>query len=234
MFVYKITNNINGKSYIGQTKRSPHIRWKEHKTRNNSVCPKLKRAFEKYGTENFSFEILCEVNTLEELNKKEVELISKYNTIDNGYNIDMGGKNKKRPKEVVEKILKAVKRKIVYQYDLKGNFIAKYKSITEAANKNNIHMTSIIHCMKERKMIAGNFQWKDFYSKKINPVKNKMVKPRPRRQVCKYSKNMKLLAVYKNAAEAARKNNFKGKAGIVKVCNGKQKTCGGFYWAYKE
>lgn len=61
--IYKITNNINGKVYIGQS-IDINKRWKEHKYRsqipNKEYDKYLYRAFRKYGLENFTFEILEE------------------------------------------------------------------------------------------------------------------------------------------------------------------------------
>lgn len=82
--IYKITNLINGKNYIGQ---SIHIeqRWLEHC--RNSTKSLISQAIKKYGKENFSFQILEECNQ-NDLNKKESFYIQQYNSISpNGYNI---------------------------------------------------------------------------------------------------------------------------------------------------
>lgn len=92
--IYKITNLINGNSYIGL---STHIedRWKYHQTKYNWEREKdktLYQAFIKYGVENFSFEILEECLP-EELSEKEKFYINKYNTYKNGYNMTAGGED---------------------------------------------------------------------------------------------------------------------------------------------
>ena len=53
-FIYKITNNINQKSYIGKTERSIEVRYKEHLRHRNYLNLPLYKAFNKYGIENFS------------------------------------------------------------------------------------------------------------------------------------------------------------------------------------
>lgn len=82
--IYKITNLINGFSYIGQ---SVHIerRWQEHlRPSANSLIAK---AIKVYGKENFNFEIIEECSQ-EELNYKERYWIQYYNTVTpNGYNV---------------------------------------------------------------------------------------------------------------------------------------------------
>ena len=90
--IYKITNKINGKIYIGQTKH-PHRRWIEHKTKANKHRDNfpIHLAISKYGSENFLFEIL---EWTEDYNKREKELIEFYDSISpNGYNIAPGGSN---------------------------------------------------------------------------------------------------------------------------------------------
>ena len=94
--IYKITNNINGKMYIGQS-NNIYRRWKEHKSKyswytQNNI---LYKAFQKYGIDNFTFEIIHECDE-SELNDKEVYYIQQYNTFiksenSNGYNITLGG-----------------------------------------------------------------------------------------------------------------------------------------------
>ena len=56
-FIYKITNKVNNKVYIGQTSRSLEIRWREHKSRAGCYYTShLYSAMNKYGVDNFIFE----------------------------------------------------------------------------------------------------------------------------------------------------------------------------------
>lgn len=93
-FIYKITNTINGKIYIGQTKRSLQVRWRAHvnDSRNNRRRGYLKRAIEKYNARNFKIEALEEVET-QYLDEREIALIEQYRSTDPtiGYNIAKGG-----------------------------------------------------------------------------------------------------------------------------------------------
>lgn len=92
--IYKITNKINGKSYIGQ---SIHIedRWTDEKYASkdkNNTCynSTLSKAFRKYGIENFNFEILEECEK-QELSEREIYYIALYDTYNLGYNETSGG-----------------------------------------------------------------------------------------------------------------------------------------------
>lgn len=90
--IYKITNKINGKCYIGQS-TDIEKRWKTHKSNWIQKTERRKllyRAFRKYGIENFTFEILqkCKKEILDE---REEYWIAKYDSFKNGYNMNRGG-----------------------------------------------------------------------------------------------------------------------------------------------
>lgn len=94
MIIYKITNKINGKVYIGQTIHSLEARWKRHlKCARDGVDTHLYQAIRKYGEENFIPEIVCEANTKKELNILETYYIQEYDSIHVGYNMVDGGNN---------------------------------------------------------------------------------------------------------------------------------------------
>jgi len=93
-YIYKITNNINNKCYIGKTSNI-NRRFSDHKRLAFSINKDHKeyektlyRAFRKYGLENFSFEILEETDSP---NDRESYWINFYDSIINGYNEGLGG-----------------------------------------------------------------------------------------------------------------------------------------------
>lgn len=90
-YIYKITNKINGKSYIGQT-TDYQRRFREHRNKGYGEEPNkpLYKAFDKYGIDNFDFEVIEDLT--ENYNEKEKYWIQYYNTLlPNGYNIEPGG-----------------------------------------------------------------------------------------------------------------------------------------------
>lgn len=93
MIIYKITNNINNKIYVGQTTQKVSRRLRRHASgKEESV---ISRAIKKYGIEKFNIEELYYSFSLEDLNEKEKFFIKEMNTISpNGYNIRSGGDNK--------------------------------------------------------------------------------------------------------------------------------------------
>ncbi len=89
--IYKHTNKINGKVYIGQTIQIDNLerRWRRSDKTYNSYksCPAFFNALTKYGWDNFETEILQECSTQDELNKQEEYFINLHNCIaPNGYN----------------------------------------------------------------------------------------------------------------------------------------------------
>ena len=77
--IYKITNTLNNHSYIGLSTKLED-RWKYHNDQYNWKREKSKalyQAFQKYGIENFTFEIL-EESSIEELSEKEKYYVNKF------------------------------------------------------------------------------------------------------------------------------------------------------------
>lgn len=149
-YIYKIENQINHKIYIGKTEHiNPQKRWMEHKSDSknpNRNHRALYRAMNKYGIENFSFEILEETNNPEE---REMDYIRQYDTYHNGYNETLGGDGSKYLDLPEQEICK---------------FYLEHKHLAETANyfgrdpltikkvlyKNNIEIISNIDIIKEK------------------------------------------------------------------------------------
>jgi group I intron endonuclease len=106
--IYKITNKINGKSYVGQTTQSISKRFSDHcyETRNNRY---VSNSIRKHGKENFIVEEIAIANNQNELNELEVYYVDLHQTMyPNGYNHRSGGKqNGKCSDELKRKISQA-------------------------------------------------------------------------------------------------------------------------------
>lgn len=95
--IYKLTNQINNKVYIGQTYRSAEERWKEHQSHAKTGNTPLSHAIVKYGWDSFKKEIIDTATSQEEANKKEIYWIEYYHCSvmvygkESGYNITTGG-----------------------------------------------------------------------------------------------------------------------------------------------
>jgi len=151
MFVYLITNSVNGKRYVGQTSQTLTQRWKDHRTHGH--CRYLHNAIQKYGKENFIVEPICEVSTRELANELEKEYIERYRTLaPNGYNLELGG-DAKGSCLVGRKLSEETKRKL--SNALKGRTIPEATRV--AASLANLgRPLSDEHCQKISRALKGN------------------------------------------------------------------------------
>lgn len=89
--VYKITNTVNGRLYIGKTIRTLEARWRQHRADSTRYDYPLYRAMKKYGKDKFLIILLQECETLSDLNEKELEWAQRLNSFaPNGYNLTAG------------------------------------------------------------------------------------------------------------------------------------------------
>jgi group I intron endonuclease len=223
-YIYKITNRISKKCYIGETKKNnPYSRWNEHKRKieQNIGCPALQDAVKKYGIDNFTFEILI-ICFDEDRYKFEIEYIKKYNSMSpNGYNLTKGGEGggfygKKHSQETIERIRNTSKQKYIDNPELKQQLSQRQKIIMnsdEVRNKikESYKNSNIFKNLKKDKGQSG------FAKIKVN----------------QYDLHNNFINTYKSIAEAAKLNNI-DKRSISKNINGKIKTGSGFIWKKVE
>ncbi len=208
-YIYKITNLINGKVYIGKTTRNIESRFYEHKYTaenigsHNSAYP-LYQAMRKYGIENFDFEILEECDDLI-IDDKEKEYIKLYNSYIgfkncNGYNATLGGDG-------------AIKheRQLIYELWDEG------ASIKEISDKIKIDRNAV------SKIIKGRYQNVEIEIEKrrrnnLSNIKSISVK--------QYDETGKLINSFSSYQEAEEK------LGIFNISTAvlKGNRAGGFYW----
>ena len=98
--IYSIVQISTGKRYIGQTrmpfkKRYWHHQWKLNKNQHDNKH--IQAVWNKYGNEDFEFQIIYTVDkiNIEELNELEIKYISEYDTYKNGFNMTVGGEGAK-------------------------------------------------------------------------------------------------------------------------------------------
>lgn len=141
--IYCIRNIINNKVYIGQTsdfekRKKEHIKKLNINLHHNKH---LQYSWNKYGSDNFVFEILKDNIDIKEINdiEKLYILLFQTNNSDFGYNLTEGGdgvKGYKHSKEIIENMKKTRKNRIGYFKDKKHTQEAKNK-IREYAIENN-------------------------------------------------------------------------------------------------
>lgn len=206
-YIYKITNKINNKCYIGKTELTPEIRWKRHlNTWRKGKDRPLYRAFNKYGIENFSIETL-EENDDNLLPEREIYYIEKFDTYKNGYNATKGGDGKSY-----------LDYGFVYKTYLECGRSYKRTSEKLGIGRKNLS-TKLKNLYNEPKHSSAEF---------IEPLKVNMYSLQ--------GKLLKEFNSSMEAIEYLQKENpeIKSHKTIKKACRGKRKTAHGYIWKYKE
>jgi group I intron endonuclease len=115
-FIYKITNQLDGKNYIGQT-INPNYRWYQHRSYagvTNKHKQYIHYAMSKHGIENFIFEVIATCLTQDDANETETAVIKQYDSMNNnhGYNLKCGGVNGSFSEETRQKLSKSYSKYI--------------------------------------------------------------------------------------------------------------------------
>ena len=242
--IYKHTNLINGKCYIGQTKQTDLTRrW----TGGNGYreTPYFNRAIKKYGWSGFTHEILETGLTKEQADEKEIFYIKKYRATESeyGYNIREGGHNSGTlSPEGREKIRRcssgatAPVARAIDIYDLNGNLVKVTGTLKEASEFLNTRCSAVSdHCKKGtgtlRKHICHYHE--ETKGRKNLPVEM-IYKPKEDRKnyrsVAQYDLNGYLIKVYE-ATKIAEKETGVSHTEITTCVNDKSRiSAGGYMW----
>lgn len=178
MIIYKITNKINGKIYIGQTRKTPYDRFKQHLRDACRLDNALSRAVRKYGKQNFYIEQIEECETDQDLNYREIYWIKYFNSIDKkiGYNCNSGGNYYVLNEETRKKISDSHKGKILSE-QTKQKISEHHADVSLEKNPmyGKFHSPIAKQNMSEKKKIkyigAGN----PFFNKKHSEITRKKI-----------------------------------------------------------
>ena len=213
-FIYKITNKVNQKSYIGKTMKTIQERWNYHivdSKRERCSDRPLYKAMNKYGINNFVIEEVEQCSDII-VNEREQYWIQYFDTYNNGYNATLGGDGS---------------HYLDYDYIVETYLSGHTKE--ETANICNCNVDSVTTILKERNIpIKSSTYWmQKNYSKAIQ----------------QFSLNGELLNEFFGVREAARylqqQNLTKAKdeggiaTNIRRVANNKGRSYLGFYWKWK-
>jgi group I intron endonuclease len=158
--IYRHTNKINGKSYIGQTCQDPQKRWSNGHGYNAKKQQIFYRAIAKYGWDNFEHEILEDgIASLSEANEREKFWIANYHTWAydpncNGYNMTQGGDGS--PGRKMSDNTKAKLRKSVYCDELDQVF----ESLSAASAATGCLVCKISLCCSGKANTAKGYHWR--------------------------------------------------------------------------
>lgn len=210
-FVYKITNDINNKLYIGMTEsNNAEIRWKEHLSNYQTAWKRTKRplyeAMNKYGIEHFHFEIIEETDNPMQ---REQYWIDKFRTYIgfkdcNGYNATLGGESHNTAFSNQDEI------------DLLKELFESGYSCTKIAQHMDYHISTIV-----RKLKSLGYEIKDY---------------KQGDKICQIDiKTKELINVFNSTREAGRfLGDVKKSTHISNVLNNKRVSAYGYYWMYYD
>lgn len=210
-YIYKITNQINGKAYIGKTLKTIAERWKEHLKDSQNTSKEhrpLYAAMKKYGIDNFSIEeVECCSDC--ELSDREKYWIEYFGTFKYGYNATVGGDGRPYLDYDV----------LVETYNQVHNLVKTAK----LCNCDEHHLATILRA-RGIKILSHAEVMKQQYSKVVN----------------QYTLQGEYVQTFSSSQLAARfvkpdSKNIYGVAGhITDVCRGKRKTAYGYIWKFSS
>lgn len=226
--IYKHTNQINGKIYIGQTKQTPQARWQgglgyqSYGAQKESV---FSVAIKKYGWENFTHEILEEkIDSQEEADRKEIYWIEFFRSYIgfsdcNGYNMTLGGSSGEHLGYSVYQISKT---------DM--SVINEFASTAEASRQfsSEGNASQIRRCCEGLKHSCKGYYWcyKDNYTKEWMPKNNELVSP-----VLQIDDDLNVIRKYDSITECVKLTGF-SMGSIVSCCRRKQRKANNYFWCY--
>lgn len=123
--------------------------------------------------------------------------------------------------------------KQIHQYNLNGEFIKSFKSVTEASLRTKILICDISYCALGNKHTAGNFQWKYEKFDKIEAFDRKQNSINKSKTIIQYDLNMNFIKEWKGSRQPSEKLNI-NRAAIRNCLSNIAKTAGGYIWKYKE
>nr|QBM02823.1 hypothetical protein [uncultured archaeon] len=238
--VYKITNIINNKLYVGSTYEY-HKRQKRHKRDlKNQVHHSLylQNSVNKYGIENFVFEILEEVfeKTNEYLLSREQYYIDNLNP---EYNICPIAGNCLGRKFSDEQLLRAKEyhKKPILQYTITGIFIKEWDSTKTAAEAIGVSQPTIGYACRGKCNHGCGYIWRfkkgENIELDISSTINFSFNTRKRKKVIQKNINGSIVKLWNSAIEACEECGFVNSK-VYSALSGSQKTACGFIWKYAD
>lgn len=244
-----IKNVVNGKMYVGQA-ADIYARWIHHKSdlNNNRHHNKhLQYSWNKYGEENFIFNIIeeCSINNLDKREKYWINKLRTYEGFDdcNGYNQDLGGKGIRGYKHSDDQILKmrmVQGPKAVLQFDLQFNLIKEWVSVSQInkecgytkecillrCNHTILNKMTSYKCsywLYKEEYENDGFSW-DNYLSNYREKNDKII--------CQYDLGFNLIKKWDSHLEL-KKAGYDLKS-VLQICNhhGTLRTSDNYIWAY--
>jgi len=235
--IYKITNKVNGKVYIGQTTQTGGFRARYYGSIINTTNGHLKASINKYGVENFNISEVYDIAfSKEELDIKETIYIQLYRSYEPqyGYNKELGGASGLPTIEVRKKMSKAQRGRLITNEHRKK--ISKSQKITlsrpEVKKKKSEAMKGVNnpnygkkfneeHKRKISEALRGKKHSEETRKKLKEKARKGVNNPVARAVIC-----LNTGTKFNTTTEASKWAGLTAGASISGVCNGKRKTAG--------
>lgn len=207
-YIYKITNKVNDKAYIGKTTKTVQDRWKEHlQDCRKERCENrpLYKAIRKYGADAFDVETIEEAD-LDVLSERETYWIEYFNTYSDGYNATSGGDGK-----------------ILYDYDFIAQLLREGKERQEVADIVGCCLDTVIFVSKKNNI---DYVPKQPWKKRCVAVEQYTLEGHYIQSFVSYGEAVRWLFEHQHVS------NTRDNIGthISEVVRGKRKTAYGFIW----
>ena len=220
--IYKVTNTINGKIYIGKTSQFKERKWQHERCYEKEDC-RFHRAIQYYGKDKFNWEIIDETNSLDKAYELEKKYIKEYNSYHpNGYNMTKGGAGgsmgNARP---------------VVRLTLNGEFVKRYDSAGEA-KADGFHSSDVLLVCKgvNRSCKRCLFMFEDEYNM-YGPRKYQAPKSHRATPVIQCDLNGNFVKEFPSVAKASEETGA-CRTTISGVLTGHYKSANGFIFVYKD
>lgn len=219
-YIYKVTNDVNGKSYIGKTSS-----FKQRKIRHLECLPKedceFHRAIQEFGQDNFTWEIIDTADSDEEAVKLERYYIKKFDThTPNGYNMNKGGVGGHNARPVV-------------RLSLQGDFIKRYDSAGDAKADGFLDSDVLVNCKNKSHMCKGfTFMFEDDY-KRLGAKVYKKPESTSVKKIIQCDMDGNFIKEFESVTKAANELGI-ARTRISSALIGCSKTAGNYIFVYKE
>lgn len=220
-YIYKATNKINGKSYVGQTCDFRSRVWQHQRCYEKEDCD-FHRAIKEFGFDNFSWEIIETCESEDRACELEKYYIEKFNTYRDGYNMTKGGKGAPYHNA-----------RAVVLLTLDGQYIKSYDSAMDA-EIDGFHNTDVLlNCKGKRRQTKGYmFMFEDEY--KSNGAKTyRKPEPNGMRSIIQCDMKGNFIHKFKSLQEAARITGA-NRTTISGVLSNTYKSANGYIFVYEE
>lgn len=223
---YCHTNAVNGKKYVGITKRKPEYRWgKDGNGYKGSA--RFENAIKKYGWDNFKHEIILSGLSKDEAENAEIRLIKEFNSSDEkyGYNLALGGKANEFTESTRKKLRKSwEKRRIKFNIP-RNPRVRKYESLDEYKKVLSERMKSPEMREKQRMSVLG----RKHTNEEIEKMSKSHIGHKPYRRTPVYCVDTGKM--YMSTCDAERDTGI-NHSNITRCCKGRTKRAGGYVWEY--